>query len=156
MIIGWIIEGRTVTEIVPLLKEHRHLTVTHQALTAFKRRHAAEIDAAQRKVAEAVLNVTIRDKAERIHRLSGLYDKMTEIVETRGLLATDVKYVGSAEYGREVEVQRFDAALVRELRGVLSDVADELGDRPKTPLIDARTQIITLEALKEINQRAGD
>ena len=151
--IAWLVDGKSTREVVALLAE-QGVKTTFQGVAAFRKRHLPDIDALTSRVVAAVEDLTIRDKAERIRRLSGLYDGMQAIVDTRGLLATDVKFVGGPEYGREVEVERFDAALVKELRGVLSDVADELGDRPKTPLIDARTLNISLDALAEIKRRA--
>ena len=153
---AWCVEGKSSREIVELLKAELRISVTPQAVQGYIRRHRAEIDALVGRVVEAVEEVTIKDKSERIRRLAGLYDRMDEIVTTRGLLAREPKVIGSGRDAYEVEVERFDAALVRELRGVLGDVADELGDRPKTPLIDARTLNISLDALAEIKRRALD
>lgn len=132
--------------------------VTPQAIDRFAKKHVAEIEALRGKIAAAVEDVTIRDKAERIRRLAGLYDGMQAIIDSRGLMVAEVKFVGGPLVGREVEVERFDAALVREMRGVLSDVAEEVGDiaEPKPPTsVPYLVQIVTGDAdLRELLGRA--
>jgi hypothetical protein len=41
----------------------------------------------------------------------------------------DVKQIGSGEFAEKVEIERFNAAIISELRGVLDDIAKETGGR---------------------------
>lgn len=166
-IIAWTVDGKSSREVVDLLKKQRRVQVTPQAVQGFIRRHRAQIDELTNEVAakvtEAVIDVTIADKTERLRILDDLTRRMYEVIDKRGIMASDPKWVTTYAQTQEdgetvmeagtsqlVTVERFDSALVRELRGVLDDAAAEVGGRPKTPLIDARTQVITLAALDEL------
>jgi hypothetical protein len=46
-----------------------------------------------------------------------------------GLLVHDVKTVGSGEHARQVDIYRFDAALVKQMRETAREAAEELGQR---------------------------
>lgn len=43
----------------------------------------------------------------------------------------DVKQIGSGEEAERVDILRFNAALIREFRGILEDIAAEMGERVK-------------------------
>jgi len=148
-IVGWTAEGKSLREVVALLKA-RKISVGHQAVAAFVKRHQQEIDALNARAVAASEEASIASKTERLRRLEDLYRDMDAIRTGRGLIATETRMIGGADWGREVEVGRFDAALVREMRGALDDAAAEVGDRQRGPIIDNRTQILTLEALDEI------
>ena len=114
------------------VKVAEHYAVTKQAVCQFMRRHQDKLSELTEQAAAAVLSVAIRDKAERIRRYAQYLDGIEELVQSRGgYEATDVKWVGGVETGREVEVRRFDAALVSEMRACLRGVAEELGDIPQ-------------------------
>lgn len=130
---GWLVDGATVSQVLARLAETYKLKVTRKAVYGFKRRHASELAGLQRRVVEAVAELTIADKQERIRRLAGLVDGMQAIVDDRGLLASEPKVIGAGRDAYEVTIERFDAALVAQYRGVLTDVAEELGQLPKTP-----------------------
>ena len=148
-IIEWMLEGQPNREIA------KRMNVHHQAIAGFRKRHAAELETVETRVLAEVIDPAITNKAERINRLATLYDRMAEIVNTRGLMATETRFVGGADYGREIEVQRFDAALTKEMRAALRDVAEELGQIPKAGITvynDNRT-VIGLELIDGIRAR---
>lgn len=126
-IIAWTVDGKTSREVVALLTKERKITVTPQAVQGFIRRHRAEISATAARVTAAVVDVTVRDKAERIRRLAAMVDRV------------EAELAGGKLRYYTADGDRIDAAAIAQFRGLLADVADELGDRPKTPLIDART-----------------
>lgn len=131
LLIGWIVEGYETAQLIEKLAEIGVRKVSPQAIRGFRARHRAEIAALQRQVVERVEDVTVRAKEERIRRLAAMLERVEEIVATRGLMARDVKWIGGFEDGREVQVERFDAALVAQFRALLRDVAEELGEIPK-------------------------
>lgn len=45
------------------------------------------------------------------------------------LWVPDVKQIGSGEYAERVDIEKFNAAIISELRGVLDDIAKETGGR---------------------------
>lgn len=140
LIIGWSVGGVGPSEIVTRLKGQK-INVTRQAVHGFLKRHGVEIQALGARVQEQVAVHAITSKEERIRRLDSLWDDMNEIRQSRGLMARDVKVYGTGRERTVEEIERFDAALVKEMRGVLGDVAEEMGDRTKIA-IDARTQTL--------------
>jgi len=67
--------------------------VSHQAIAGFRKRYAGEIAAMQERVVEAVQDVTIADKSERIRRYDQVANELREILETKGYFARDIKWV---------------------------------------------------------------
>lgn len=68
---------------------------------------------------------------ERVDKLKGLFDRLEGELEDGALWLEDVKAIGSNEHGtfREVEIQRFNSAILKHLRGILDDLAQETGGR---------------------------
>lgn len=134
MVIGWLAEGKRLVDILPLVAEATGHNVSRSAVANFRKRHQAEIVALQQTKVEGTIEViadlAIKDKAERIRRLSGLYDKLAEVVETRGVETTDIVWVGGARDGRFVTRKRVDTATIQQMRGILEDVNYELTDSP--------------------------
>jgi hypothetical protein len=77
-------------------------------------------------------------RAARIRQLEALYDKHLELIHARG-----VEMFGQGTAGGETglivrdykgkdadrPIYKYDAALIREMRGLLDDIAREIGDR---------------------------
>lgn len=73
---------------------------------------------------------------KRVHDLKVLALRLRRQVYARdgagrmfNLWLRDVKWIGSGELGREVDIERFNAALVDQYRGTLDDLARETGGR---------------------------
>ena len=124
--------------------------VSRQAIHLWRKRHREEFEAARLEAAARTTEVAVTQKVERVRRLAGLYDEMQEIVSNRGLMASEAKWIGDGKVGREIEVQRFDGGLVKEMRGTLRDVAEELGQVPR-PDVGAveRTFVLIRERIIE-------
>jgi transposase-like protein len=76
-----------------------------------------------------VLDQNWRDM-QRLKKERGRSDEMQRVAGGRtGLLVHDVKTVGSGEHARQVDIYRFDAALMREMRETAREAAEELGQR---------------------------
>lgn len=94
-------------------------------------------------IATYALDHSIACKEIRISALSNLHDRINRVIEERaeskemskvpggksGLLVKTIKGIGSGDNFTEVEEYTFDAALSREKRAVLDDVAAEMGGR---------------------------
>jgi hypothetical protein len=77
---------------------------------------------------EALIN-GFSQKEKRVHVLSLLAALMTQDL-TGGLLwLEDEKGVGSGDAAKTIEIERFNASEVAQLRGVLDDIAKEMGHR---------------------------
>lgn len=125
-IIGWLVEGKSHADVAKLLQTKR-IKTSRQAVTAFAHRHKAELGSLEARVVEAVADVTIADLSMQLRELGDLFERQKQIVETRGLMAAETKHIGGPLFGREIVVERFDAPLVREIRGTLKDAADLMG-----------------------------
>jgi hypothetical protein len=68
-------------------------------------------------------------KAERVNKLAQLAGLMELDLFGDVLWVSDVKMIGSGAYQERVEFDTFNAAEVQQYRGVLDDIAKEVGDR---------------------------
>lgn len=69
---------------------------------------------------------------ERIAHLNELAELLhRELNEEDKRWLPDVKQIGAGEMAERVDIVRFNAALIREYRGALADIAAELGERVK-------------------------
>lgn len=68
-------------------------------------------------------------KAERVKKLDLLARLMENDLFTGGLWIDEVKMIGSGFSQERVEFESFNAAEVAQYRGVLDDIAKEVGDR---------------------------
>jgi hypothetical protein len=67
---------------------------------------------------------------ERVVVLKRLAARMVAELEDEGRLwVQDAKWIGSGEFGERVDLERFNAAEVEQLRGLLDDIAKEKGER---------------------------
>jgi len=106
--------------------------VAPSSITRFTERHAAAIAAMRTEVIKQVEDYYIAHKVNRIAALDKLYRLMDAEVDEDGLAVTEVRHeYRNGEQVAEVETRDFRGSLVREMRGVLKDAADELGQIPR-------------------------
>lgn len=163
-VVAWLLEGATERDVVKRLHRLRPpVKVTSQAIHNFKVRHAdvltAKTEAIATAVVEAVVGVVIADKTERLKKLQGIYDRYEAVLNARGPVAREPKWVttylnvgpekptgpkGGEIPAKEqdgdflvpmgqilVEVEKVDKALADVLTGILAQVADEQGELPQ-------------------------
>lgn len=141
LIIGLILEGGKDTAIARAVSTKR-LTVTRQAIGAFRRRHAEALRAREEKNLQQVDHRWIANKDKRLGKLEAIFAGLEAVVDTYGFMVTTEEATGK-EGERTIYDQHFNGALAAQMRGVLSDASDELGQKPKTPVnvnIDNRVQ----------------
>lgn len=93
---------------------------------------AAEVEAAIRARRRQVFGSGLALDYERVNVLQRLATKLLAELEQDGRLwVRDVKSVGSGESAERVDIERFNAAEVEQLRGLLEDIAKEKGERVK-------------------------
>jgi hypothetical protein len=71
-------------------------------------------------------------KAERVRKLQLLAALLENDLFGGFLWTEDVKMIGSGPFSKEVEFEEFNAAEVTQYRGILDDIAKEVGDRKST------------------------
>lgn len=93
---------------------------------------AAEAEAAIRARRRAILESGLALDFERVDVLKRVAAQLLDELETGGRLwVRDVKAIGSGENAERVDIERFNAAEVEQLRGLLDDIAKEKGERVK-------------------------
>ena len=126
-VIALVLDGLSDQQVATRLSTTR-ARVSRQAITKFRKRHAAEIQAQQVAVVEAVRDTSIRDKAQRISNADVVATKIMEWVETHGLV-TETQTVGDED--ETIITRRFNRAIVSALKDIQEYVAEELGELPK-------------------------
>ena len=129
-IIAWLIEGKGPTEIAALVSTPAK-PVSRQAICNFRNRHAADIAPVVERIEREITDYAIAQKVNRIAALDDICQRIRQEVEEYGLAVTEVEYDSSGKEERRIETRNFRASLVRELRGVMRDVAEELGQLPQ-------------------------
>lgn len=91
-------------------------------------RIADEYEARRREIMETGL----AQVHERVGKLVTIFDRLYEdFGDDSNLWMVEKKGIGSADNFQVVEVVRFNAGLVSEMRGLLDDIASEVGGRPR-------------------------
>lgn len=142
-----VLDGLTDSQVAAGLAGRR-FSVSRQAVTAFRSRHKEEIERRRDELTERVADLVLTSKETRIRELSWWYGQMKDEAVQYGLTVVESKTTSergadpdedsddeSAEKVVEtVTSQRaFRGRLVREARGVLHDIAVELGQLPQAP-----------------------
>jgi len=131
-VLAWLVEGKGPAEIATLIST-KGQPVSRQAVQAFRDRHADELAPMVEAVEKQITDYAIASKVNRIAALDRLLGGMEREVADYGLIE-------DSEDGRY-----FRDKLVKEIRGVLRDAAEELGQMPKTAAVelnDNRTYIL--------------
>jgi hypothetical protein len=86
-------------------------------------------EAEEQQLERVILSQGVALKHRRVMRLARIEEKLFELIEQNMHLQTRVKSVGAGERQRIVREIEFNAGLIREYRGVLDDIAKEVGGR---------------------------
>jgi hypothetical protein len=148
-VLKWIVEGlqtdeinnRAATFIPPF-------TVSRQQVDYFRKTRKVEIEALIKAGEQDALTEGLAVKAERVKKLKMLAALMEKDLFGGFLWTDQVKGVGSGDIAEIVDYEEFNAAEVVQYRGVLDDIAKELGDRKEKPG-DVNVNIYDLEGWKE-------
>jgi hypothetical protein len=150
---------------------HRYHWVARAA--EWDRAEAARIADEYQRRRRAIMETGLAQVHERVDKLNTMFDRLFEDFSAADTLwLHEPKGIGSGENFREVEVIRFNASLVGELRALLDDIASEVGGRPRkteltgknggpirstsTPLDLSKLSIDDLEQLEQIVEKASD
>jgi hypothetical protein len=126
-LIKWAAEGLRLPEINELASKHvPPFKVEWEQLKYARSKSVAEFTRLREESENEALSEGLARKAIRIRRLAQLAAKLEDdLYENDRLWVTEPKQVGP----HLVEVEKFNAAEVKEYRGLLDDIAREIGDR---------------------------
>lgn len=139
-VIGFVVSGMTDLEVSRAISTKRR-SVSQPAITQFRQRHAAEIEAAKAALVEATRHHWIADQQQRIEKLEQLFDDVQSYQDENGLSEVTIGY--DDQGGERSRTVRFAGAIVAAKRGILSDVSDELGQKVKPDQnVNLRAQVL--------------
>lgn len=129
----WVAEGLESGEINKRAAKFRPaFKVTRQQVDHYRKTRDVSIEDIKSKDESSALKTGLALKENRVKMLQDLADLLAADIFKGGLLWTDqAKGLGSGPAFERYDYKEFNAAEVRELRGVLEDIASEVGDRIK-------------------------
>jgi len=129
-LLSWISEGLQTDEINDRAANFEPpFRVSRQQVDGYRDRRAVDLAVIQATAEMDALTTGLALKAERVRRLQRLAGLMENDLFGGFLWTDQIKALGSGEFMKEVEYEEFNAAEVIQYRGVLDDIAKELGDR---------------------------
>ena len=130
-VLAWLAEGLKSDEINQRAAAFESpFEVSRENAYQYRLRYGVQIKALSQAADLAALHEGLSVKAARVHRLQKMADEMTLDLFDRGLFWTTlVKGIGGDKNFERIEYQEFNKAEVEELRGVLDDIAQEMGER---------------------------
>lgn len=135
-LLAWIAEGLETDEINQRAEKFMpKFKVTRQQVDHYRKTRGIEIQTIRESGEFSALIKGLAKVEERVHLLQELAEKMrADLLEKdgRGFWLPQVKGIGSGLDFERVEYEEFNTAEVAQLRGVLDDIAQELGERGKT------------------------
>ena len=119
-VLNMIIDGKRDSEIALVMGCSR------QAVGQFRRKYASELQIR----ADHIVDVALKAREERIRELARLYGVASQEMEEYGITIVEERH----EYSRGEETalivtRDFRSAMVREMRGLIADIAAEMGER---------------------------
>lgn len=154
-LLSWIAEGIESDEMNARAAEcNPPFVVSRSQVQFYRDRHAVSLAALQREGANAALTTGLAVRANRVEKLQELATLLEEDIFHDRLWLDQVKMIGSGLFSRQVDYEEFNTAEVTQYRGVLDDIAKEVGDRKQastvlnvTPEQIAKMSVDELEAL---------
>ena len=99
-------------------------SVTHQAVEQFAARHRNELEPVRQQTEQAVVQLWVTNKARRIEYMQGMLEELEQARQQEGLASGG----------------RVNVGLIREMRGLLHDMAEQLGQIPRpAPAVNENT-----------------
>ena len=149
-------EGKGPSEVARLISTPRH-SITHQAVSQFRKRHAAQLAPLVAAVEQQITDYAIAQKINRIAALNEDWQRLGDVIEARagdarydepgyatGLMAHSLKSVGGGVLAMVVDEFKVDTAVIAERRALARAASEELGQlpRPEIHIGDKNTFIL--------------
>lgn len=115
-------------------------SVTRSQVQFYRDRRAVEIKAIQAAGEHDALTTGLALRTERVRKLQQLAALMEKDLFGGFLWTDQVKAIGAGKFTQIVDYEEFNTAEVQQYRGVLDDIAKEVGDR-KQSSVNTNVQI---------------
>lgn len=175
-LISWVAEGLSTDEINERAAKFKpKFEVSWRVVTYYRKSRGVNVQEVREQGELDALKTGLAVKENRVIALNRLAQKMIDdLADGHGLWLTNYKGIGRGQNYEKIEYQEFNRAEVESLRGVLEDIAAEIGDRIRKadltsggkplprPGIDpsllknlSEHDLSILEAAAEIAERSG-
>jgi hypothetical protein len=132
-VLKWIAEGLKSSEINKRAAKFKPpFKVSRRALTYYRNTRQVRLQQIKESGEVDSLSTGLAIRGARVSRLQALADLLINDLFEKGLLWTDdVKGIGGKDNFERIDFKVFNKAEVEQLRGVLDDIASEMGERLK-------------------------
>ena len=156
LVIKLVAEGKKTDEINAEAAEFAQpFHVSREQVAKYRRTRGIDLKAILKVDEKNALTAGLALKENRVIKLQQLAALMEQDLFNGFLWTEEVKGVGSGEVAEVVEYDEFNAAEVAQYRGVLDDIAREVGDRKDKPIPISLT--LHIEGLKAVMDKVyGD
>lgn len=167
-VIQLVLQGLSDKAVAERMSTARH-KLTPQAVTAFRKKHARELQEARGAALEAVQEIYVETKRNRLLALNDSFERIRRLIEARaaddrygepgydtGLLVHELKAVGSGDNMRLVSVFKADTAVLAELRATLRAAAEELAQIERPPAAEVNLGVNVGVMVRTVMGYEGD
>lgn len=154
-LLEWIAEGLDTGEINKRAAKFKpRFKVSTRLVAHYRKSRHVNFDAIKAKGETSALTSGLAVKENRVAKLQALADKMlADLLENDKLWLLQVKGIGGTENYERVEYYEFNKSEVDALRGVLDDIASEVGGRAPGVLVNNTYNFNLDEWKKQRNER---
>lgn len=130
-LLEWIAEGLRTDEINARAKTLENpFTVTRQHVDYYRKKKGVDINKLRLSSEHSALNSGLAIAANRVALLKRIAERITDDLFNKELFWTEMaKGIGTGADYERIDYETFNAAEVSQLRGVLDDIAQEVGER---------------------------
>lgn len=151
MLLSWIAEGLGTPEINELAAKFKPpFSVVKQQVDYYRRTRNVELDTIRRMDEREALAEGYAKKEERVHKLSILAALLENDLFGGMLWLDDVKGVGAGAAAITVDFEKFNDGEVAAYRGLLDDIAKEVGGRVTKQDITSGGQPISISTIEAV------
>ncbi|HEY0006196.1 MAG TPA: hypothetical protein VGB17_15560 [Pyrinomonadaceae bacterium] len=105
-------------------------SVSRQQVGHYRKTRGVDVEEIKKESEQSALKVGFARKEKRVESLNKLAEALEkDLLEDGRLWLDDVKAVGSGDFQQIVDFQSFNGGELQQFRGVLDDIAKEMGDR---------------------------
>lgn len=145
-VIAWAAEGLEIGEINARASVFKpSFRVSPQQADYYRKRSQVNIDAIRASGEMDALTSGLAVRAARVVRLARLAELLELDLFGDRLWLDQVKSIGSGPFAREVDYEEFNAAGVQQYRGILDDIAKEVGDRKQAVMHSGKVELFTVD-----------
>ncbi|HLF77256.1 MAG TPA: hypothetical protein VJB57_07150 [Dehalococcoidia bacterium] len=119
--------------------------VSREAVSQFVKRHRDEVSLARTAVVERLQDLDLTQKEARIRERAWLYGLIKDEAESYGITTVETTTERDGDTETVIVTRDFRGSMVKEARGLLMDIATELGQLPRPDVHIGDKNVFILE-----------